>query len=151
MTTTKLTLPLKSRLTKQRQLILDLLRQDHSHPTVDDLYKKVKAMMPGVSLATVYRNLNWLTKLGVVREISMPDQVSRWDGGQSDHDHFICHVCKKIYDIPKYRLEKKYLSGRHRIGGFKLELSGICEHCQHKEPCLCYFGQKGANIKSIKH
>lgn len=140
MLTNKLSLPQKSRLTRPRQIILDILRRDFNHPGAENIYRKVKKQLPRVSLATVYRNLKFLMDHDLVKEIMVPDGPSRFDGHLKDHDHFICHVCKKIYNLPKYPLRKNYLPNKnYKIGYFKLDLFGICATCQNQEPCLNYF------------
>ena len=62
--------PIKSRLTIQRQLILNILKKDYSHPTAENVYAKVKEKMPRVSLATIYRNLHFLVQINMAREIT---------------------------------------------------------------------------------
>jgi len=130
----------KTRLTIQRQLILDILKKDFTHPTAEKIYAKVKKKLPKISLATVYRNLNFLTKMNLAREIIVPNGPSRFDGHLRDHDHFICHVCKNIYNVPKYPLIKEYLPNKdYQIGDFKLDLFGICATCKDKAPCQSAF------------
>ncbi|PWB38364.1 MAG: transcriptional repressor [Parcubacteria group bacterium] len=132
--------PAQTRLTRPRQIVLTVLRHDFSHPTAEDIYKDVRKTLPRVSLATIYRNLNFLVKNNLAEEINVPDGPSRFDGHLKDHDHFICHSCKKIYNLPKYPLRKNYLPNKnYKIGGFKLDLFGICATCQNREPCLNHF------------
>jgi Fe2+ or Zn2+ uptake regulation protein len=134
---------IKSRLTIQRQLILNILKKDFSHPNAEEIYKKVKKKLPKISIATVYRNLHFLNKMNLVREITMPDGPNRFDGHLKDHDHFICHVCKNIYNIPKYPLKTEYLPNKnYQIGSFKLDLFGVCAACKDKEPCQSAFLEK---------
>lgn len=136
----KLRTPLKNRITPQRQLILGILKKDYSHPTADEIYDKVKKKMPRISLATVYRNLHFLVQINQAREIIVPGEASRYDGHLKDHDHFICNVCKRIYNVPKYPLQKKYLPNKnYKIGSFKLDLFGVCATCQGKAPCRSLF------------
>lgn len=135
--------PLKNRLTKQRQLILDILEEDYTHPTADEVYAKVKIIIPNISLATVYRNLNFLVKINRAREIVISGEASRFDAHFKDHDHFICNICKNIYNVPKYPLKKGYLPNKnYQIGSFKLDLFGICAACQDKAPCRSLFIMK---------
>lgn len=137
MTVKNTPLPLKSRLTRQRRLILETLRQDFNHPTAEDIYSKLKKLLPHVSLATVYRNLKFLVDHSLTKEIIVPSGPSRFEGHRIDHDHFICHVCKRIYNLPKYPLRKNYLPNKnYKIGDFKLDLFGVCAGCHNQEPCL---------------
>ena len=50
--------------TKQRQLILEAVRATNSHPTADELFQMIRRKLPTISLATVYRNLNFLSDIG---------------------------------------------------------------------------------------
>lgn len=135
--------PSQTRLTQQRQIILDVIRSDYAHPTAETIYRHVKKILPRISLATVYRNLHFLVVHNLAREIVVPSGPSRFDGHLKEHDHFICYVCKKIYNMPKYPLPKNYLPNKnYRVGSFKLDLFGVCAACQNQEPCLNHFQLK---------
>ncbi len=58
----------KFRITHQREIILDELRSVKTHPTADELFEQVRSRLPRVSLATVYRNLEWLCQQGYCSE-----------------------------------------------------------------------------------
>ncbi len=142
----KIQLPHKRRLTKQRQVILNILRVDYSHPNAEQVYIKVKEKLPRISLATVYRNLHFLVKMGLIKELHLPDQISRFDGHLKEHDHFVCNACKQVYNIPKYPLQENFLRNKnYNIGSFNLDCFGICCQCQDKEPCLSFLKTKKAN------
>lgn len=53
---------------KQREIILRTLQQNAIHPTADKLYELVKKKLPDISLATVYRNLNQMAELGIIKK-----------------------------------------------------------------------------------
>ena len=57
-------------MTRQRALILRLIRESGEHPTAEEIYRKAKEEMPGIALATVYNNLNHLAQEGEIRKIS---------------------------------------------------------------------------------
>ena len=65
--------------TKQRQLILEAVRATNSHPTADELFQMIRRKLPTISLATVYRNLNFLSDIGEIRKLSMPGMPDRFD------------------------------------------------------------------------
>ena len=58
------------RMTGQRRLILEAVLRADDHPTAMQVYERVAASMPNVSLTTVYRNLNLLVETGEIRRIS---------------------------------------------------------------------------------
>ncbi len=131
-------LPYKRRLTKQRKLILSILKKENSPPNVEQIYKKAKKILHNISLATIYRNLNFLVKIGLIKKLNLQKQENRYDVQGKIHDYFICNICKNIYNILKYPLEDKHIKkfGNYDIGGFNLEYFGICPKCQNKKPCL---------------
>ena len=73
------------RMTKQRKLILDVLRSTKSHPTADWIYEKVRQEIPNISLGTIYRNLNILRDMGEIMELDYGSKYSRFDGNAENH------------------------------------------------------------------
>ena len=120
---------------KQRELILDVLRQNPVHPTADKLYELVRPLMPSISLATVYRNLNLLVECGAVRKISGLDGSVHYDHCVEKHYHFICTCCNKVYDVPynvaqDLELKLKSLTGLE-AQSTELTFKGLCSACQN--------------------
>ena len=91
----------KTRNTRQRGVILDILRESCDHPTAETIYREARRVLPNISLGTVYRNLNFLRDQGTVREIR-PNEggSSRFDGAETPHAHFHCVRCSALLDIP---------------------------------------------------
>src|SRR3989441_7060695 len=87
------------RLTRQRRIILEVVRATDAHPTAALVYWRVRRRLPRVSLATVYRNLRTLAAEGFLTERADPSGV-RFDGNTAPHDHFTCVACGRIYDVP---------------------------------------------------
>ena len=119
---------------KQRELILDVLRQNPNHPTADKLYELVRPLMPSISLATVYRNLNQLVDNGSIRKISGLDGAVHYDHCVEKHYHFICTCCNKVYDVPynvAEDLEQKLKSFTGlEAQSTELTFKGLCSDCQ---------------------
>lgn len=120
---------------KQRELILDVLRKNPVHPTADKLYELVRPLMPSISLATVYRNLNQLVDNGSVRKISGLDGAIHYDHCVEKHYHFICTCCNKVYDVPynvaqDLELKLKSLTGLE-AQSTELTFKGLCPNCQN--------------------
>ncbi len=90
---------LKTRRTKQREIILDVLRSTNIHPTADWIYEKVRQKMPNISLGTVYRNLKILRDMGELIEMDCGGAFSRFDANIRPHYHFTCQICGRIVDI----------------------------------------------------
>jgi len=90
---------IRYRMTKQKRVILDVLKATKTHPTADWVYEKVKKKIPNISLGTVYRNLNILKSQGEIIELCYGKGFSRYDGNASEHYHFTCDSCGKVLDV----------------------------------------------------
>lgn len=120
--------------TKQRQLILEVLRSTYSHPTVDWLYQKVRKEMPNISLGTVYRNLNLLKEQGIIQELRYAGQQSRYDGNPQPHYHLTCTHCQRVMDVDipvQKQLDQQLKQALPEVDvlGHNLEFYGICPEC----------------------
>ena len=89
----------KLRYSKQRETIYEVLKNDWSHPNVDDIYTQVKQLIPDISLGTVYRNLNLLADHKRITRLDIGDGVIRFDARMDSHFHMICKQCGSIQDI----------------------------------------------------
>ena len=87
------------RYSKQRNLVLNILRENPVHPTAEWIFEKAREEMPGIGVATVYRNLNGLVEGGVIVRIPGIDGVDRFDGNHMPHYHMKCNDCGKLFDL----------------------------------------------------
>jgi len=122
--------------TLQRQIILDALIKLKTHPTVEDVYAEIQSEYPAISKTTVYRNLRLLTKNGVIREVSLPDGLERYDARADPHYHFKCRNCGRIFDVDmgylagiNETIEKKY---NFQVDEHDVVFRGICVKCGKK-------------------
>lgn len=86
---------------KQRDIILNTLKENVVHPNAEYLYNKVHKIEPSISKGTLYRNLNQLAKKGIIKKIDGLETSAHFDHNTHEHYHFICEKCKRIYDIDK--------------------------------------------------
>jgi len=63
------------------------------------LYERVKKRLPRISLATVYRNLEILTKVGLIAKREVSGRQKRFDYDVTDHDHIFCIQCHRIDNL----------------------------------------------------
>jgi Fur family transcriptional regulator, peroxide stress response regulator len=89
--------PLGIRLTPQRLAIAEVVINSADHPTVRDVYERVKAFFPYVTLATVYSTLTTLEESGIVRQLPFQRQ-SRYDANLSPHANLVCVSCGTVVD-----------------------------------------------------
>lgn len=96
------------KVTPQRRLIFKALEGKTNHPTADDIYQEVKDIIPDISVATVYKTLNELVKLGLLLELRHDGEQSRFDPRTDQHSHLLCIGTKfneKGKPVPCGRLE----------------------------------------------
>ena len=89
----------KTRYSKQRELIYENLKARCDHPTAETIYTELKKDNPGLSLGTVYRNLNFLAEAKLIRKLDVGQTSVHFDADLSAHHHFICKECQQVFDI----------------------------------------------------
>ena len=126
------------RLTRQRQILLDLIEKSSLHLDVEQLYKLAKKKDPKLNRVTVYRTLKMLKETGLVDELDL----MHWSGDQhyyetrmkQEHAHVICLRCGKVEEFfgePLQRLRRQIEShlGFHILIA-RTEVGGYCAHCR---------------------
>jgi Fur family ferric uptake transcriptional regulator/Fur family peroxide stress response transcriptional regulator len=125
--------PVRYRMTKQKRVILEVLKDTKSHPTADWVYEKVRRKIPNISLGTVYRNLNILKSQGEILELSYGKGYSRYDGTPENHYHFTCESCAKVFDVDcpvAGELEDAVTATMgYKVRSHRLEFYGVCKDC----------------------
>ena len=120
--------------TRQKEAILWMLMNTKSHPTADRIYEEVRKNIPNISLGTVYRNLRQMKERGDILEFNFSGHMSRFDGNNSPHYHFVCEKCGAVFDIDE-TLDEELNSRIAEKTGFIvsshcLEFRGLCTECQ---------------------
>lgn len=120
-------------LTKQREVVLQVIRDKDTHLTANEVFDKAKQLLPGISFATVYNSLRYLKETGLIGEISFGNGASRFDALTSRHDHAICTNCGKLVDM-EIELPAEIVKLATKFSKFKLEsieltLRGLCPEC----------------------
>ncbi|MDR1957412.1 MAG: transcriptional repressor [Treponema sp.] len=85
---------------KQREAILRMIRSTASHPSARWVYEHLRPVIPGLSLGTVYRNINLFLEEGSVVSIGIVEGEERFDGSVMPHPHCICTGCGAVLDLP---------------------------------------------------
>jgi Fur family peroxide stress response transcriptional regulator len=125
------------RLTPQRMAVLKILAASEEHPSVEQIYERVKVDFPMTSLATIYKIVTLLKEMGEVLELGFSDGGNRYDGIRPyPHPHLICTKCKNIVD-PKVPTLSELPQEVARSTGYwivsqRLDFFGICPQCQGK-------------------
>jgi Fur family peroxide stress response transcriptional regulator len=122
--------------TKQRQVVLQVIRESNEHPTANEVFEDARRLLPSISFATVYNSLRYLRDAGHIAEICFGNGASRFDALTSRHDHAICTKCGKMVDM-EIELPPEVIKFATEFSKFKLEsieltLRGICLQCSNK-------------------
>lgn len=122
------------RVTQQRLAVYAFLDGNRSHPTVEDIHAGVKEDFPRMSIATVYKSVESLVDVGLVKPIHLGHAATRFDATTEDHAHFRCITCNKITDVPMGEVPAPGNGlDRHEIIGSSVEFYGFCTRCRrHK-------------------
>lgn len=120
-------------LTKQRQIVLQVIRDANDHLTANEVFDKSKLLLPTISFATVYNSLRFLKDAGHIAEIGFGNGASRFDAMTTRHDHAICTKCGKLVDmeieLPSEIVNFASESSKFKLESIELTLRGLCPEC----------------------
>lgn len=122
-------------LTKQREVVLQVIRDAEEHLTANEVFDHAKQLLPGISFATVYNSLRYLKEAGHIAEISFGNGASRFDSMTSRHDHAICTKCGKLVDmeldLPAELVRMAAEYSKFKPESVELTLRGLCPNCSN--------------------
>ncbi len=120
------------RLTPQRQMVLDAV-VELGQGTPEEISERIHATSPGVNITTVYRTLELLEQLGLVRHRHFGHGAPMYHASDYDTLHSVCHRCGQVSVIPGALLQPvaRWLVEER---GFALDtghiaLAGLCARC----------------------
>lgn len=125
------------RLTAPRRAVADLIAEYDGHFTALDLEAVARSRRLGISRATLFRALDLLTELQVVERVDLPDGTHAYvPCARAHHHHVICSRCGRATEVEDCGVAESVaeISRRsgYRIDTHRLELFGLCRHCQAK-------------------
>lgn len=119
--------------TKQRQVVLRVIRESDEHLTANEVFENAKRLLPGISFATVYNSLRFLKNEELIGEIRFGMDATRYDRKLSRHDHAVCTECGKLVDIdlaiPQRLIKEAAERSQFRANSVELTLRGLCPDC----------------------
>lgn len=120
-------------LTKQRKVVLQVIRKSDDHLTANEVFENAKSLLPSISFATVYNSLRYLKDEGHIGEIQFGNGASRFDRMTSRHDHALCNKCGKLIDmeleLPKELVKMAANYSKFKPESIELTLRGLCPEC----------------------
>ena len=120
-------------MTKQRELILQILTQADRHLTADEIFFLAKLRMPSIAMATIYNNLNAMNEAGLINRVHLDGGADCFEIQTSPHDHLICDGCGKLTNIRIPALTEQ-LNERLgiKIESYELTAHYLCPDCRRK-------------------
>ena len=124
-------------LTRQRQVVLDVVRSSDHHPAATEVFDSARKKLPGISFATVYNSLRFLRDEGLIHEITFGDGASRFDRETDRHDHALCSTCGKLvdFDLPGTVALTRAAAraSKFKAESVHLTLVGLCPKCRDRK------------------
>jgi Fur family ferric uptake transcriptional regulator/Fur family peroxide stress response transcriptional regulator len=123
--------------TKQRQAVLQVIRESEEHLTANEVFDDARRLLPGISFATVYNSLRYLKQEGLIGEIRFGTDCTRYDRKLTRHDHALCNNCGKLVDlelsIPVALIEEAAILSKFKAESIELTLRGLCPECSNNK------------------
>jgi Fe2+ or Zn2+ uptake regulation protein len=124
------------RLTRQRQLVWDTLRRTRRHLSAEQIGAALKRQEQAVDMATVYRSLDVLQRLGLIRSSRLGERQYFEVAEPGEHYHLVCDNCGTANHIEGEDLAPvlRHITDGHRfaVRSADLIVHGWCEKCQAK-------------------
>jgi Fur family peroxide stress response transcriptional regulator len=131
--------------TNQRLAIFEALAASREHPSAEQIHRAVRRKLPDLSLATVYKNLEALQRIGAVSDVNPLHETGRYEaalpgtGAGKPHHHIVCVVCKKVCDLHDTSLDGLSVADTQgfRVHALKVQVEGICPGCAGRRSSSC--------------
>lgn len=121
------------RVTPQRRAIIQVLLDNHSHPTAEQILTCVRDSMPDLSPATVYNTLHELAEIGIVQELDLGLGERHYDINTDHHAHLVCMGCGRVEDVIDFPEGPAVPSPEHAHGfqvvDYCIIFRGYCPAC----------------------
>lgn len=128
--------------TGQRGAVLGVLvKYSGKHLSTEEIFQFVRDTNPEIGLATVYRTLTLLERVGLVMKIDLDDGFSRYELARQNedhrHHHLICSKCGSISEVEVDLLdqleEQILLKNGFLVKDHRVKFYGLCNHCRQSE------------------
>ena len=125
------------KITPQRMAVYKVLIKSKQHPSAEIVFRKVREVLPNISLDTVNRTLLTLAEIGAAFIVEGSGDVKRFDGKLETHQHFKCVKCKRIFDFHYKPFDNitvpKSISRKFIVLKKTVYLEGICDLCRNSD------------------
>jgi Fur family ferric uptake transcriptional regulator len=123
------------RLTRQRQLVLEILENSPGHLDAEMVLAKAKERDKRIGIATVYRTLALFKQLGLAEEHSLGEDHGHFEAANKEkpHFHFACLKCGKIIEFESPQVmrlaQSMCVKKGLRVVEVNLDFRGFCAKC----------------------
>lgn len=125
------------KLTPPRLAVLQVIQQEGEHLNPTEILRQAQGIYAGTGRATVYRTLELLTQLGLVRPIYVGENGPTYTHAEGGHHHLVCSHCGKIVDFDQCVADSMQRDLEARFGfqirSHLLEFYGLCVECRQEE------------------
>lgn len=122
------------KITPPRLAVLEVILQEGEHLNPNEILVRAQALHPGLGRATVYRTLEVLTQICIVRPIYVGENGPMYIRAEGGHHHLVCSACGRIIDFDQCVAEEMVQELRERfdfeITSHLLEFYGLCAACR---------------------
>ncbi len=141
------------RLTEARRAVLQIVSTSAVHLPVAEVHRRALRVAPGIGLASVYRTIDLLNRLGLIKRVHVDDRHRHYAAATEGHGHhLVCRACGRVVEFSECQVEAivKVLARRTRfvIEGHSIELYGRCPDCRpsNRRPNPRPAPHKNANV-----
>ncbi len=122
------------KITPPRLAVLQVIEQEGEHLDPAQILTRAQAIHRAIGRATVYRTLEMLTQLGIVRPIYVGEHGPTYIRAEGGHHHLVCSSCGQVVEFEQCIAEQMVQELTERFGfqikSHLLEFYGLCLRCQ---------------------
>lgn len=126
---------MNERISANAKKVLSVLADRRCHLTAEEILESIE----GVGTATVYRALDHLTELGLIRRLALGKKSAVYEFIRDSHVHFVCRHCGEVYDVPANltgMVREAVKCCGHEIDYAEITAHGTCSACSGRESML---------------
>jgi len=119
------------RKTDQKTAIREVIGASRRPLTAQEILDEAQAIVPGIGIATVYRNVKSLVSSGWLRTVDLPAEPTRYERHDLDHHHhFQCEDCGRVFDVPGCTGGvRDLLPAGFQLHHHEIVMYGLCAEC----------------------
>ena len=122
------------KITPPRLAVLQVIEQEGEHLDPAQILRRAQSIHPDIGRATVYRTLELLTQLNIVRPIYVGEHGPTYIRAEGGHHHLVCSTCGVVIDFDQCMAGDMSRELAERFGfqiqSHLLEFYGLCAGCQ---------------------